>query len=177
MRKVMFFIITFFLSGCGSNGGEQFVYATFLGINISSMLAFKETDNLKWGCTYAIAKLGINPSETPPRINLSGDILSKRLAKPEMWKPTPKTPEIKLGRSELCLNRDLHKIYGGDAGGYGKQIWSILESPNALYAEQSHESTSILYVYAPEERLVVWLRYGRTCYDDAFRPSWVKPCQ
>ena len=165
--KITVLLSMMFLASCLPRGGKEFAEQVFEDIQISRVLAFKETHRTTstrgYGCTYVVVRLAKDSPRTPPNIHLVSRGYSRNFAELGAWQDTPLPSDIELRDRRNCLIGMAGFPYKPDGigiDGYGEDIWSILQNPGAWFSIHGSGEHQVMHVYAPEDRLAVRLRFG-----------------
>jgi len=127
-------------------------------IEFEKVLADKQSFLRGYGCVYAVVELPAQSPKTKPK--------SQNVD----WLPTPipkhiLNPSQFVNGREICMNSDVKEfgedgLPGAGLDGYGEAFLRIVRNEGAWAQVYGGSESQILTVYAPNERLAMYLRFG-----------------
>lgn len=139
---------------------EDYAAVVFPHLEFEKVLAYKSRIKPSYGCTYLVLRLPKTARSEPPQVYLPDTSKNHDLMQKGFWHSTPEPHSLNSSAHYQCLVGDPQKFDGAGVAGYAAQISAILQQPAAWFTSFGGVEGRKLFVYAPEARLAVVLRFG-----------------
>ncbi len=158
-RAAKFWVLIFdisLLSGCLSLSADQFAQSIFVDLAYTKVLAFKSRIKTPHGCSYLVLELPEDTEVAPP-VPVFPDYVGPS---ERVWASTLDAQNVEINSRHPCLILEPEKFDWAGVAGFSSQITTILKQQGAWFVRSGGVEGIELVVYAPQDRLAVYLRFG-----------------